>query len=57
MKTAIVIVIAAMLLGGCAAVPTMQHCQHVEYVREGNKIKIVAECTAPVGSGFSLPGV
>ncbi len=49
--------LAAALLAGCAAVPTLQHCQHVEYVREGNKIKIVAECTAPVGSGFSLPGV
>lgn len=49
--------IALGLLAGCAAVPTLQHCQHVEYVRTGNTIKIVAECQAPVGSGFTLPGV
>jgi len=55
MKTAIVI--AALLLGGCAAVPTLQHCQHVEYVRDGSRIKLTAECVAPIGGVVSLTGV
>lgn len=34
----------------------MQYCDHVEYVRDGSRIKLTAECVAPVG-GSILPGV
>lgn len=44
-----------LVLTGCAAIPTMKYCDKVEYKREGTKIHIQAECTAPVGS--SLPGI
>lgn len=56
MKTALVI-LAVLLLAGCSAMPTMKYCDHVEYVRDGSRIKLTAECQAPVGGGASLPGV
>lgn len=57
MKTALVMLAAAALFAGCSAMPSMQYCDRVEYVREGSKIKLTAECRAPVGGGASLPGV
>lgn len=51
------ILLSAMLLVGCSALPSMKYCEHVEYVRDGNKIKLTAECMAPVGGAVSLPGV
>ena len=51
--TAIVIVYLA--LTGCSSMPSMKYCDKVEYVRDGSKITIHAECRAPVGGSF--PGV
>lgn len=52
------IAIALLALSGCAALvgnlPTMQYCDKVTYVRNGNQIKMTAECAAPIGGG-SLP--
>lgn len=56
MKTALVI-IAVLLLAGCSAMPTMKYCEHVEYIRDGSRIKLTAECMAPIGGVVSLPGV
>lgn len=53
MKT--VLVLIALLLGGCAQLPTMQHCDRVSYQRSGNDIRIEADCRAPIG-GSGLPG-
>lgn len=53
MKT--VYALLVLLLSGCGALPSMKYCEHVEYVRDGNKIRIVAECMAPVGA--TLPGM
>ena len=47
MKTVIVLLIIA--LTGCQAMPTMKYCDKVEYIREGAKINIKAECMAPIG--------
>ena len=55
MKT--VLVLFVILLAGCSALPTLKYCEKVEYVRDGNKIHLTAECMAPVGGGFSVPGV
>lgn len=43
------------LLSGCSGLPTMQHCDKVEYKRDGSKIHVEADCHAPVGG--SLPGL
>jgi uncharacterized protein YfaQ (DUF2300 family) len=36
------------ILAGCAqlqtAVPSLQHCEHVSYIRDGIKFHIEAEC-------------
>lgn len=59
MKT-IIIAIVILQLSGCAALlgnlPTVQYCDKVMYVRNGNAIKITADCTAPIGGGSLIPG-
>ena len=55
MKTALVIFAA--MLAGCSAMPTMKYCEHVEYIRDGSRIKLTAECMAPIGGVVSLTGV
>lgn len=56
MKTALAI-LAGLLLAGCSVMPSMKYCDHVEYVRDGSRIKLTAECQAPVGGGSPIPGV
>lgn len=53
MKTVLVIflVLLTCVLMGCSAIPTMQYCDKVEYVRKGTEILVYAECKAPVGGG------
>lgn len=48
------VLILAGLLSACSAAPTLRYCEHVEYVRDGSKIHLKAECNAPVGG---MPGV
>ena len=50
-----VAMVIALAVSGCAALPSMKYCDQVEYKREGSKIQIKAECTAPVGG--SMPGL
>ena len=54
MKTVLVI-LAALFLVGCSALPSMKYCGQVEYKREGSKITVKAECNAPIGD--SIPGL
>lgn len=49
------IIVVAAMLSGCSSLPTMRYCDKVEYIRDGSKITIHAECRAPVGG--SIPGV
>lgn len=36
--------------------PSLQYCSHVEYVRNGAEIKVLAVCQAPIGgSAVVLP--
>ena len=56
------IAIALIALSGCAALlgslPTMQYCDKVTYTRDGNRIKMTAECAAPIGGGsLPIPGL
>jgi hypothetical protein len=48
-----------LVLPGCsqisAAIPSLQHCDRVSYLREGNQIDIQAKCSAPIGG--SVPGL
>jgi hypothetical protein len=38
------------LLGGCStAIPSLRYCDKVEYKRDGNKVKVEAECYAKAG--------
>ena len=39
------------LLSGCSAgvLPSMRYCDKVEYVRDGGRIVVKAECRAPIG--------
>jgi hypothetical protein len=43
------------LFAGCAqfagSVPSLQHCDKVSYVRDGNRVSITAQCSAPIGGG------
>lgn len=48
------IVAVYVLLTGCSSLPSMQSCERVEYIRDGNRIHIEADCHAPVGG--TLPG-
>lgn len=57
MKTVLVLAMLMLLLVGCGSLPSMKYCDKVEYTRDGTKIKLTAECQAPVGGGVSLPGV
>lgn len=43
------------LVTGCGTLPSMRHCDKVEYTRDGSRIHIEADCHAPVGG--SLPGL
>lgn len=52
MKTVLVL---ALLLGGCAQIPTIQHCSEVSYERKGIDITVSAKCQVPLGS--ALPGL
>ena len=52
MKTAIAILAA--MLTGCAALPSMQYCDEVSYIRSGSQIHLEATCHAPVGAGLPL---
>lgn len=45
----------SVLVTGCSALPSMKYCDRVEYKREGSRIHVKAECTAPVGG--SMPGL
>lgn len=60
MKTLIALSLAA-ALSGCSALvanaPTMQYCSKVNYVRDGNKITVSAECAAPIGGSIPVPGL
>lgn len=43
-------------ISGCALaqqLPSMQYCEKVSYERDGNKINIKAQCSAPISKGFS----
>jgi hypothetical protein len=48
-------IIVVLVLTGCSAMPSMQYCDTVWYSREGRKVHIEADCTAPMGS--SIPGL
>ena len=49
MKT-LPLLLALSLLAACSALPSMQYCDEVHYDRTGNKIKLNAECSAPIGT-------
>lgn len=44
----------AVLVSGCAALPSMQYCDEVRYIRKGTDIHVEATCRAPVGGGPRL---
>lgn len=48
------VIAMAALLGGCSALPSMQHCHEVSYIRKGADIQIHAECRAPIGDSLRL---
>lgn len=48
------VIAIAVLVAGCAALPTLQHCDEVSYTRTGTQIEIHAKCRAPVGGGVQL---
>lgn len=48
----VLVALIALLLAGCSALPSMRYCDHVEYVRDGSRITVKAQCTAPVGGGL-----
>lgn len=54
----ILIMTLAVLLSGCAQLaqitPSLQYCDRVEYLRQGNQITLKAECAAPIGGGVGL---
>lgn len=43
-------------LSGCSQLagntPSLQYCDSVSYVREGNRIELTASCQAPIGSSL-----
>ena len=47
MKT--VLVLLALLMVGCSSIPSMRYCDKVEYVRNGTKATLHAECQVPAG--------
>lgn len=58
MKT--LLLISTLLIGGCSTIigntPSLQYCDEVMYYRSGNKMKIQAECSVPMGSsGTPIP--
>lgn len=54
MKTLLALIIVALLVG-CSALPSIQHCDDVEYQRKGRDIHFEADCKAPMGS--VVPGL
>ena len=50
MRVSLLLVIA--MLAGCSSIPSMRYCDKVEYKREGSKIIINAECSAPIGGAM-----
>jgi len=54
MKIKLLMVTCAALCG-CAGLPTLEHCDHVKYERNGNRATLTAECTLPVGSVIGIP--
>lgn len=46
------VIAMAVLLGGCSALPSMQNCHEVRYIRKGADIQIHAECRAPIGDSL-----
>jgi hypothetical protein len=54
------ILLLLLLLSGCAVAqqtPTLQHCDYVNYVREGLSIRIEMRCTVPIAAPIPLPKV
>lgn len=47
--------VCAVALAGCGAIPTMKYCDKVEYIRDGSRVTVKAECQAPIGGG--VPGL
>lgn len=43
------------LIAGCSSLPSMQYCENVKYERTGNRIRVEADCHAPVGAPVKLP--
>lgn len=46
--------LVCLLLSACSALPSMQYCDDVSYIRNGNEIHVEATCRAPVGGGVTL---
>lgn len=53
MKNPILLILLP-LFAACSALPSMQYCDEVHYDRTGTRIKLNAECNAPIGT--SIPG-
>lgn len=56
----IALIALALAVSGCtlfAAAPTVQHCDKVEYERDGDKIKVRMTCRVPPKSSVEIPGV
>lgn len=47
--TIILILFVLIVLAGCSTIPSMRYCDKVSYDRDGTKVVIHAECTAPIG--------
>lgn len=47
------LILCTLFLSGCTQLagmaPSLQHCDRVSYLREGNKVTISADCSVPIG--------
>lgn len=57
---ALVLMVVASL-SGCAwlagMAPSVQHCEKVEYDRDGDKVTIKMKCKMPLGGSVGVPGI
>ncbi len=51
-------VLVVFMLGGCALAqqsPTLQHCDHVSYLRDGLDISVQMNCRVPIAAPLIIP--